>query len=129
MWCRNNLYRDIRSQIFSNFFIPQDHLIKLSLKIVVSLYLIKHNAMATYEGMEVVLPAFLTLALRLNCFAPTERAPGTVRLGECEGHKVCLDVARNREIFCSCLELNPDSSVVQPTAYYEGWAGSRNEFS
>jgi len=83
---------------------------------VVSLSLI-HHAMTTYEGSEVVLHSFLTLALRLNRFAPSERALGTFWW---EGHKFCLDFARNREMFCPCLELNPDSSVVQPTADYEG---------
>jgi len=87
---------------------------------VVSLYLIKHNAMTTYVGREVVLHAFLTLALRLSRFAPAERVPGIFWLGGRGGGP--QDAARNREMFCPCLELNSDSPVVQPTAYYEGSA-------
>lgn len=78
--------------------------------------------MTTYEGREVVFHAFLTLALRLSRFAPAERAPGTFCFGGWQGHKFGLDAARFREMCYTCLELNSDSSVVKPTAYYEGCA-------
>jgi len=52
---------------------------------VVSLYLVKHQAMTTYEGREVVLHAFLTLVLRLSRFVPAERAPSTFWFGGWEG--------------------------------------------
>jgi hypothetical protein len=48
---------------------------------VLSLYLIKHHAMTTYEGREVLLHAFLTLSLGLRRFAPAETAPGNVWSG------------------------------------------------
>jgi len=40
---------------------------------VVSLYLIKHHAMTSYEEGEVVLHAFLTSPLPLDRFAPAEK--------------------------------------------------------
>lgn len=94
-------------------------IIKLSLKILVSLFLIKHHGMKIYEWKEVGLHALLISALELafnlrqSRFTPGGNFPVPF-VWEDGWVTPDLDALRNRETPCLCLELNPEFSVVQP---------------
>jgi hypothetical protein len=50
------------------------------------------------------------------CITLIETAAGTHCIGGWVGPRAGLDVMEKRKIPCPCLELNPDSSVIQPVA-------------
>jgi hypothetical protein len=69
-------------------------------------------------------PPFITLVLdggewlasSTSRFASGETARGAYCVGDWVGPKGGLDFLKKRKISCPCLELNPDSSPVQPVA-------------
>jgi hypothetical protein len=97
--------------------------VKVKVKVKLSLCLTKHHAMKMYWGVEVQLHGFLTLVLdggewsasHPGRFTPRERAPGTHWIGGWVGTRAILDVVVKKKIPSSHWESNPRTPIVQHT--------------
>jgi hypothetical protein len=106
-------------------------LVKLKVKVKLSLCLTKNHTMKTYWGVEVELHAFLTSALdgdewstsRPGRFTPRERAPRTHWIGCWVGPRSVLDTVVKRKILSPRRQSKPRTPLVQPVAEgYTDWA-------
>lgn len=71
--------------------------------------------------MEVELLAFLISALDAPAAFPREQSPGYPLdkwVGGAQSRSGHADRYAKKENLCSCWQSKPDSSVVQPVAYY-----------
>jgi len=83
------------------------------------LCLTKHHAKITYGGVEILLHAWLTLALDghewsvscPSCFTPRERAPSTHLIGGWVGPRASLNMVANRKNPYLCWESSPGHPV------------------
>jgi hypothetical protein len=107
-----------------------EHLDLKSLKVKLSLCLIKHHAMKTYWGSRGIAPRILDLgtrwrwsASRPGCFIPRKRAPGTHWIGGWVGPRDVQDTVVKRKIPSPHRESNSRTPIVQPVAQrYTDWA-------